>query len=79
MCILDLIGLSDGFTNFYSTNIRIFITIFFLGFRMFDCNQNIQKNAVISGNTLSFKKDALNNFEFVKTGFVDSVFDPTSS
>ena len=38
-----------------------------------------KKNAIISSNTLSFKKDALNNFEFVKTGFIDSVFDPTSS
>ena len=62
-----MIGSSDDFTKFYSTNLRIFLVMFIL-----DWNQIIQNNAVI---TLYFyKKDTLQHFEIRETGFVVSVF-----
>ena len=58
--------LIDEYTNFYND-------FFFL---YLECSIVIK---IYKSNTLSLKKDALNNIEFVKTGFIDSVFDPTSS
>ena len=66
-------GSSDGFTNFYSRNLRIFNRFFllcFLGGRIFDCNQKIQKSHYF----ILAKKYTLQHLKFMVTGLGVSVF-----
>ena len=67
-------GSSDGFANFYSRNLRIFNRFFllcFLGGRILDCNQKIQKSHYF----ILAKKYTLQHLKISAV----SVFDPMTS